>query len=83
MFSQNVMILIGARIKYQVNKSQKIDLSKGPCLGTIYDGWALDISHLPHEPIDDLPENKCIDEPLRHVSHVVEMTPNGEIISIK
>lgn len=78
LFVQNPVILARARWRYQQVVWQKTDLSKGPCLGPIADGWVLDIAHLPREQIDDLPQNQCHD-----FQHFVEMSPKGEVIVVK
>ena len=67
---------------YQKAKSQRVDFSSGPCLGTI-DGYAIDVSHTPREEIDDLAQNQCPDYNSRKVKHFVELTPFGTIIRIK
>ena len=67
-----------ARARYNNVVAQGLDLSKGPCLGTIKKDWILDIAHLPRQPIDDLPENQC-----HNFQHFVEMSPQGEIIVVQ
>ncbi|MBI4099679.1 hypothetical protein HY440_01605 [Candidatus Microgenomates bacterium] len=78
LLAQKPDILARARVRYNQAVTQKIDLSSGPCLGIIADGWVLDIAHLPRQPIDDLPQNQC-----QHFSHFVEMSPQGEVIHVE
>lgn len=78
LFVQKPDILAKARLRYNQVVSQKMDLSNGPCLGPIADGWVLDITYLPREPLDDLPENQC-----QNYQHFVEMSPQGEIIVVQ
>ncbi len=78
LFAQKPDILARARLRYSEAVGKKMDLSSGPCLGTIADGWVLDIAHLPREPIDNLPQNQC-----QNVVHFVEMSPKGEVIVVQ
>ena len=71
-------ILAKARLRYNEAVSKNMDLSSGPCLGTIANDWVLDIAHLPRQPIDDLPQNQC-----QNVHHFVEMSPKGEVIVVQ
>lgn len=67
---------------YQKNKAQNVDLSNGPCLGTI-DNYAIDIAHTPREEVDDKLENQCPDYNNGKLKHFVELTPFGTIIRVK
>ena len=67
---------------YQKNKAQNVDLSNGPCLGTI-DNYAIDIAHTPREEVDERPENQCPDYNSGKLKHFVELTPFGTIIRVK
>lgn len=83
LFSQKPEILIKARLRYNQAVASHTDLSSGPCLGEIAPGWVLDIAHLPRQSIDNLPQNQCPDYLFGKASHFVEMTPAGEIITVK
>lgn len=83
LFVQNPFILLLARVKYNEATAKKMDLSAGPCLGKISDGWVLDIAHLPRQPVDDLPVNQCFDFLSGKVHHFVEMSPTGEVIHVQ
>lgn len=83
LFAQKPDILAAARWRFNRAISEKTDLSSGPCLGKIADGWVLDIAHLPRESIDNLPQNQCADFLNGTVRHFVEMTPKGEVIIVQ
>lgn len=72
--------IINAYQLYSKKKSEGVDFSSGPCLGTIASDWVLDIAHNPRQPIDDLPENQCADYLNGRAHHFVELDPNGQLI---
>lgn len=82
-FSERPEITLPARLKYNEAIRNRVDLSSGPCLGKISNDWVLDIAHLPREVVDDLPENQCLDYLSGKVHHFIEMTPKGEVVTIK
>jgi len=67
---------------YQKNKAQNVDLSNGPCLGTV-DNYAIDIAHTPRQEVDNKLENQCPDYINGKLKHFVELTPFGTIIRVK
>lgn len=65
---------------YRRKKADGVDMSRGPCLGEVLDGWVVDVAHLPRQPIDDAPENQCRAYRNGHVHHFVELDPDGNLI---
>lgn len=63
-------------------KTENLDLSSGPCLGTIQNDWVLDIAHNPRTSVDNLSENQCADYANGKAHHFIEMDKAGEIIQI-
>lgn len=78
LLAQKPDILAKARLRYNQAVAEKTDLSSGPCLGEIANGWVLDIAHLPREDVDNLPQNQC-----HNFLHFVEMSPQGEVIVVQ
>jgi hypothetical protein len=67
---------------YAEKKSAKTDFDQSPCLAEdMGDGYALDIVHNPRLTIDD--QNKCMDYEQGKVDHLIEMTPDGNVATIK
>lgn len=73
-------ILKNALNLYIQKKAQGVDMENGPCLGTIGPDWVLDIAHKPRLPIDDLPQNQCVDFREGRAHHFIELDPNGKLI---
>lgn len=65
---------------YIQKKKDGTDMSSGPCLGKIAEGWVLDIAHNPRQPIDNKPENQCADIREGRASHFIELDPDGKLI---
>jgi hypothetical protein len=71
-----------AKKVYQDKKTQKTDFDQSPCLTEdMGNGYALDIVHNPRMLIDD--QNKCRAYEDGSVKHLVEMTPDGTIVTIR
>lgn len=83
LLSQKVDILILARWRYIQILREGRDLTSGPCLGKLKDDWVLDVAHIPREPEDNLLVNQCADFVSGKAHHFVEMTPKGEIVTLK
>jgi hypothetical protein len=67
---------------YSDKKAQNTDFEKSPCLSEdMGNGYALDIVHNPREQIDD--QTYCIGFQQRTVAHIVEMTPEGNILRVQ
>ena len=48
-----------AKEAYEKAKARDVDMSLGPCLGVIKEGWVADVAHDPRQKVDDEPENQC------------------------
>jgi hypothetical protein len=71
-----------AKALYKQKKSEKVDFDQSPCLSEdMGDGYALDIVHNPRMLIDD--QNKCQSYEETTVKHLVEMNPEGAILSVR
>jgi len=60
-----------------------LDMSQGPCLGTVWEDWVLDIVHSPRSSIDDEPQNQCLEYQLGKVHHFVELDTQGNFVCAK
>jgi hypothetical protein len=69
-----------AKEAYQEAKGRGVDMSSGPCLGVIKEGWVADVAHDPREDVDDQPENQCEAYRSGEADHFVELDPEGEFI---
>jgi hypothetical protein len=68
-----------AKTLYQNSKKNKVDFSASPCLSEdIGGGWAVDIIHNPRIVKDD--EVQCTAYEEGKVTHIVEMTPDGNVV---
>lgn len=67
---------------YNQKKTEGIDFTFGPCLGTIAPDWVLDIAHNPRLPQDDKVENQCADFREGRAHHFIELDPEGKLIKI-
>lgn len=68
---------------YAKKKAEKADLSSGPCLGSIGEGWVLDIASNPRTAFDDKEENQCEDFRTGKVQHYLEFDLNGSLIGAR
>jgi hypothetical protein len=69
-----------ATAAYERARAQGVDMSRGPCLGVIREGWVADVAHDPREPVDDEPENQCPEYRSGEADHFVELDPEGNYI---
>ena len=69
-----------AKQAYRDAKARGVDMSHGPCLGVIKEGWVADVAHDPRRPVDDEPANQCEAYRSGEASHFVELDPQGELI---
>jgi hypothetical protein len=69
-----------AKDAYAQAKAQGVDMSRGPCLGTIKPGWVADVAHDPRQDIDDEPANQCEAYRRGQAKHFVELDPEGNFI---
>jgi hypothetical protein len=69
-----------AKEAYQEAKARGVDMSPGPCLGVIKEGWVADVAHDPRQDVDDEPENQCEAYRSGEVDHFIELDPEGEFI---
>ena len=69
-----------AKEAYQEAKARGVDMSSGPCLGVIKEGWVADVAHDPRREVDDRPENQCAAYREGDADHFVELDPEGNFI---
>jgi hypothetical protein len=69
-----------AKQAYQEAKARGMDMSPGPCLGVIKEGWVADVAHDPRQEVDDEPENQCEAYRSGDADHFVELDPEGAFI---
>jgi hypothetical protein len=69
-----------AQDAYDRAKAAGVDMSRGPCLGVIKEGWVADVAHDPRQDVDDDPANQCEEYRSGEADHFVELDPDGEFI---
>lgn len=69
-----------AKRAYAQAKARGVDMSAGPCLGVIKEGWVADVAHDPRQDVDDRAENQCEAYRSGEADHFVELDPEGEFI---
>jgi hypothetical protein len=69
-----------AQQAYERAKAAGVDMSRGPCLGVIKEGWVADVAHDPRQDVDDDPANQCPEYRSGEADHFVELDPAGEYI---
>lgn len=69
-----------AKARFAHERSRGVDMSRGPCLGTIAPGWVVDVAHNPRQPVDDLAQNQCAAYREGKAKHFVELDPSGNLI---
>jgi hypothetical protein len=69
-----------AKQAFREAKARGVDMSPGPCLGVIKEGWVADVAHDPRQDVDDEPENQCEAYRSGEADHFVELDPEGEFI---
>lgn len=73
--------VLEAKAVFAVQQAQGVDLSAGPCLtNSLMPDWVADVAHDPRQPVDDLPENQCVNFLDQSAHHFVELDPNGQLI---
>lgn len=72
-----------AKTRLEEARGEGIDLSRGPCLGTIGIDWVVDVAHDPRQPVDDDPANQCDEYRNGRVMHFVELTLEGKVVRAK
>lgn len=65
---------------YIQRKQEGVDMTNGPCLGKIADGWVLDIAHKPRISADEKEENQCKDYLDGTAKHFIELDPDGNLL---
>jgi hypothetical protein len=69
-----------AQDAYERARAAGVDMSRGPCLGVIKEGWVADVAHDPRQDVDDDPANQCPQYRSGEADHFVELDPEGEFI---
>jgi type II secretory pathway pseudopilin PulG len=69
-----------ARAAYLKERAAGTDLSRGPCLGTVFPNWVADVAHDPRRAVDDEPQNQCEAYRTGEAEHFVELDPDGNVI---
>jgi hypothetical protein len=69
-----------ARQAYDRAKARGVDISRGPCLGVIKEGWVAEVAHDLRQAVDDEPENQCPEYRSGEADHFVELDPDGDFI---
>jgi hypothetical protein len=69
-----------AQQAYERAKARGVDMSRGPCLGVIKEGWVADVAHDPRQDVDDDPANQCPEYRSGEADHFVELDPEGNFI---
>ena len=67
--------------KFAAKNAEQLD--QGPCLGVIEQQWAIDIAHSPRTIADHDPKNQCAAFRTGQAKHLIEFSPQWEIITIK
>lgn len=80
---QQQFLINEAILAYNVAKESGLSLTDGPCLGAIFQDWVADIAHSPRLPADGMEENQCAALRNGEVSHFIELSPEGEILTIQ
>jgi len=78
------LAIIRAKAVFNVQNSQGMDMSSGPCLSNdLMPDWVLDVAHNPRQEIDNLPENQCASYLEGKANHFVELDPDGNLIKVQ
>jgi hypothetical protein len=72
--------IAAAHLAYEEAVAEGRDLTDGPCLGVVLEGWVADVAHDPRQEVDDRPENQCEAFRSGEAEHFVELDPEGELI---
>jgi hypothetical protein len=80
---EKILAVTLAKDRYEEEKATGKDLTFGPCLGTIMEGWIVDIAHNPRTPEDNKTENQCADYIEGKATHFVELDLDGNLIRVQ
>lgn len=80
---QQQFLLNEARLAMKVLKQQNIDLTNGPCLGPIFQGWVADIVHVPRSEEDLRAENQCSPTADGPSQRILEIDSNGMPVAVR
>ena len=72
--------IANAKRAYAAAKANGVDMSNGPCLGTVAPDWVADVAHDPRQAVDDDPANQCAAYRSGEAHHFVEFDPDGNVI---
>ena len=72
--------IASAKRAYAGARAKGVDMSNGPCLGTVAPDWVADVAHDPREAVDDDPANQCAAYRSGEAHHFVELDPQGNLI---
>ena len=72
--------IASAKHAYAAAKADWIDMTNGPCLGTVAPDWVADVAHDPRQAVDDDPANQCAAYRSGEAHHFVELDPDGRFI---
>jgi hypothetical protein len=72
--------IAAAQKAFTAAKARGVDLTDGPCLGVIMEGWVADVAHDPRQAVDDRAENQCEAYRSGEADHFVELDPAGTVI---
>jgi hypothetical protein len=72
--------IASAKRAYAAAKAGGVDMSNGPCLGTVSPDWVADVAHDPRQAVDDDPANQCAAYRSGEAHHFVELDPEGRFI---
>lgn len=63
-------------------KEAGTDFTNGPCLGSIGDGWVVDLVNDPQTAADDKPQNQCADLKNGKATHFFEFSTEGKLLRV-
>ena len=69
-----------AKRAYSAARARGVDMTNGPCLGTVAPDWVADVAHDPRQAVDDDPANQCAAYRSGEAHHFVELDPEGNVI---
>jgi len=72
--------IASAKRAYAAARAKGVDMTNGPCLGTIEPDWVADVAHDPRRAVDDDPANQCAAYRSGEAHHFVELDPEGRYI---
>ena len=72
--------IASAKRAYAAAKAKGVEMTNGPCLGTVAPDWVADVAHDPRQAVDDDPANQCAAYRSGEAHHFVELDPEGDFI---